>query len=81
MTELLVFSFEQLFLYATRYHSQDLKMGTPTGQSIYPHENAGPQILGATLTVTIVALITMAVRLYVRIKMIRNVGWDVRRPE
>jgi hypothetical protein len=41
-------------------------------------ENQGPAILGATLTVTIVALITTSTRMYVRIRMIRNVGWDVR---
>jgi len=41
-----------------------------------PDEDQGPVILGATLTVTIAALITMATRLYVRARMIRNVGWD-----
>lgn len=41
-----------------------------------PFEDQGPAILGATLTVTIAALITMATRLFVRIHMIRNVGWD-----
>ena len=45
--------------------------------SKYPVEDAGPLILGATLTVTSLALITMVTRLYVRLKMIRNVGWDV----
>ncbi|PSN70207.1 hypothetical protein BS50DRAFT_308404 [Corynespora cassiicola Philippines] len=44
--------------------------------SKYPVEDAGPLILGATLTVTGLALITMVTRLYVRLKMIRNVGWD-----
>jgi len=33
-------------------------------------------ILGATLTVTIAALLTTVARLYVRLKMIRNIGWD-----
>lgn len=42
-----------------------------------PDEQQGPDILGATLAVTIAALITMITRLFVRIKMIRNVGWDV----
>jgi hypothetical protein len=32
------------------------------------------------MTVTIAALITMIARLYVRIRMIRNVGWDVSIP-
>ena len=39
-------------------------------------ENAGPTILAVTLTVAIIALVTLVVRLYVRTKMIRNVGWD-----
>lgn len=42
-----------------------------------PNENQGPTILGATLTVTIAALLTTIARLYVRMRMIRNVGWDV----
>ncbi|KAH7127010.1 hypothetical protein B0J11DRAFT_291617 [Dendryphion nanum] len=41
-----------------------------------PDENEGHQILAATLTVTIVALITMVARLYVRVRMIKNMGWD-----
>jgi hypothetical protein len=45
------------------------------GQGV-PDEDQGPVILGATLTVTAAALITMLTRLYVRIRMIRNVGWD-----
>lgn len=43
----------------------------------HPDENEGPRILAATLTVTSVALITTIARLFVRIRMIRNVGWDV----
>jgi hypothetical protein len=45
----------------------------------YPKENQGPAILGATLIVTVVATITFITRLYVRLRMIRNVGWDVSR--
>lgn len=41
-----------------------------------PNEDQGTVILGATLTVTIAALITVVTRLYVRIQMIHNVGWD-----
>lgn len=53
-------------------------MATVEGQAYQgmPDENQGPVILGATLTVTIAALITMATRLYVRTRMIRNIGWD-----
>ncbi|KAF2831138.1 hypothetical protein CC86DRAFT_390819 [Ophiobolus disseminans] len=43
---------------------------------VRPDERQGPTILGATLTVTVVALITTIARLYVRLNMIRNVGWD-----
>jgi hypothetical protein len=50
-------------------------MATATEEGV-PNEDQGPVILGATLTVTIAALITMITRLYVRIRMIRNVGWD-----
>lgn len=46
----------------------------------YPKENEGPRILGATLAITTLALITMMARLFVRFKMIRNVGWDVSCP-
>lgn len=54
-----------------------LSMATMSGaaQGI-PDEDQGPVILGATLTVTIAALMTMVTRLYVRLVMIRNVGWD-----
>ena len=45
-----------------------------------PYENQGPTILGATLTVTILAVATTIARLYVRIRMIRNIGWDVSIP-
>ena len=52
-------------------------MATPHGHGQgVPNEDQGPVILGATLTVTIAALITIATRLYVRLSMIRNVGWD-----
>jgi hypothetical protein len=44
---------------------------------VRPNESQGPTILGATLTVTIAAFITIIARLYVRLRMIRNVGWDV----
>ncbi|KAH7349086.1 hypothetical protein BKA66DRAFT_477026 [Pyrenochaeta sp. MPI-SDFR-AT-0127] len=42
----------------------------------YPKEDQGHAILAATLTVTIVAGITFGTRLFVRVKMIQNVGWD-----
>lgn len=42
----------------------------------HPNENEGPKILAATLTVTSIALISTIARLFVRLRMIRNVGWD-----
>jgi hypothetical protein len=42
-----------------------------------PNVNEGPTILALTLSVTTVALISTIARFYVRIKMIKNVGWDV----
>lgn len=52
-------------------------MSMPPGAVMRPDERQGPVILGATLTVTIAALITTVARLYVRAGVIRNVGWDV----
>ncbi|OAG06881.1 uncharacterized protein CC84DRAFT_630037 [Paraphaeosphaeria sporulosa] len=45
-------------------------------QGAYPQENDGPRVLGVVLGITVFAVITMAARLWVRMKMIRNVGWD-----
>lgn len=42
-----------------------------------PFENQGSTILGSTLTVTFLAVLTTLARLHVRVRMIRNVGWDV----
>ncbi|PVI03374.1 hypothetical protein DM02DRAFT_612305 [Periconia macrospinosa] len=42
----------------------------------HPYENEGPRILGATMTVTVLAMITMIARLFVRLRIIQNVGWD-----
>lgn len=38
--------------------------------------NKGPQILGAVATTTILALIVVAMRLYVRIWMLRTASFD-----
>lgn len=51
------------------------EMARRTDQDL-PNEDQGPVILGATLTVTTAALITLVTRLYVRIRMIHNMGWD-----
>jgi len=41
-----------------------------------PAENAAPRIIGATMTVTMLAFITYSARMYARIFMVRNVGLD-----
>lgn len=42
-----------------------------------PDENGGPDILIATLLVTVLATITVLARIYVRGFVIQNPGWDV----
>lgn len=42
-----------------------------------PDENKGPQILGASATVTTIALITVVARLVVRSRIVRRLGNDV----
>ncbi|KAK4158659.1 hypothetical protein QBC43DRAFT_223803 [Cladorrhinum sp. PSN259] len=41
-----------------------------------PAENAAPRIIGATMTVTMLALITYSARMYARVFMVRNLGLD-----
>lgn len=45
-----------------------------------PAEDASSKILGATLSVTILAFVVWSMRMYVRLVMVRNVGMDVSRP-
>jgi hypothetical protein len=42
-----------------------------------PDENKGPQILGASATVTTIALMTVVARLVVRSRIVRRLGTDV----
>lgn len=42
-----------------------------------PDQDEGGAILGAVITVTSLAFITVLTRFYVRTFMIRNLGWDV----
>jgi hypothetical protein len=42
-----------------------------------PDDDAGPRIIGATMTVTLLAFITWSLRIYVRLVMVRNPGLDV----
>ncbi|KAK3381238.1 hypothetical protein B0H63DRAFT_198040 [Podospora didyma] len=50
-------------------------MALPPPVSI-PWENDGPRILGATIAITSLALITYSARMWVRLVMVRNIGWD-----
>lgn len=43
-----------------------------------PDENGATAILAATTFVVCLATITVIARLYVRFRIIRNTGWDVR---
>ncbi len=40
------------------------------------HETRAPQLIAVTVTVTVLAVISVAARLYVRVKISRSVGWD-----
>jgi len=55
-------------------------MSTPEGMPpplpSNPNEDDGARILAATLTVTVGALITYFARMYARIFLVRNLGWD-----
>lgn len=37
----------------------------------------GPKIDAATLTCTVTALVSLLLRLFVRTRLIKNIGWDV----
>lgn len=41
-----------------------------------PAENAGPEILGATLATTCLAFLTVVGRFYVRSFVVKALGWD-----
>ncbi|KAK3325056.1 hypothetical protein B0H66DRAFT_547317 [Apodospora peruviana] len=59
--------------------SLDMSDSAPEGMPPLPSnpdEDDGPRILAATITVTAAALISLCTRLYVRLVMIRNHGWD-----
>ncbi|KAJ6123881.1 hypothetical protein N7471_011198 [Penicillium samsonianum] len=47
-----------------------------SGDISLPDVNQGPRIIIATAITTVAALITVLARFYVRICLIRNVGWD-----
>ncbi|KAI1342837.1 hypothetical protein F5Y15DRAFT_270203 [Xylariaceae sp. FL0016] len=50
--------------------------GTEIALPSNPDQNEGPYVLGATISVTAIALITVVLRLYVRFGMLRSFGWD-----
>jgi hypothetical protein len=55
-------------------------MSSPGGPALpsNPAENDGPRIMGATLAITALALITYIARMCVRLAVVRNLGLDVR---
>ncbi len=50
-------------------------MDLPPGSNL-PDENHGPAILASCATVTVLALTAVVTRMWVRVIMIRSVGWD-----
>jgi hypothetical protein len=56
---------------------EDPHLGVPLEAPSNPNEDERARIIAAVATVTFVAAITVAVRLYVRMKMLRSLGWDV----
>jgi hypothetical protein len=45
-----------------------------------PNEDGSKDILGATIFIISLATLTVLARLYVRVSVIRNTGWDVGLP-
>jgi len=50
--------------------------GGPPPLPSNPAENDGARIAAATLTVTVAAFITYLARIYARLILVRNTGWD-----
>ena len=60
----------------TKPKSSTMVTGTTWAKRDRSYEDDGSVLLGATMAVTITALVTIVLRFYVRIRMIRNMGWD-----
>jgi hypothetical protein len=56
---------------------EDPHLGLPMEAPSNPNEYESNRIIAAVATVTFIATVTVAVRLYVRMKMLRSLGWDV----
>lgn len=50
----------------------------PLPGSDQPDLNQGPHILGAVISTTVCALVVVCARLFVRLRMTRSIGTDVR---
>jgi hypothetical protein len=60
-------------------HSTSLEMSTlQLPGADQPDINRGPEILGAVVSVTVMALVTVCARVIVRLHYVRNFGKDVR---
>jgi hypothetical protein len=55
----------------------DPLLGGPPPLVSAPEDNEGSRILTATIATTALAFVTVVMRLFVRLGMIRNFGWDV----
>ena len=56
---------------------EDPHLDVPLEAPSNPNEDERARIIGAVMTVTSIAVFTVAVRLYVRMKILRSLGWDV----
>lgn len=50
---------------------------TASGLPSNPADNAGPMIITLSVVFTLLSTLVLLTRLYVRAKIIRNLGWDV----
>lgn len=50
---------------------------TATDLPLPPKENFGPTILASTLSMVLLGLVSTILRVWVRARVIRNIGWDV----
>lgn len=52
-------------------------MSSPVVPVSDPSDDARARIIASTVTCTLVALVVLSIRNYVRIRIVRSYGWDV----
>lgn len=70
----------QFKIFVLNRHSYSTRMASTGPAAGYgePDENYGPKLVAATSAVTVIALISVILRLWVRAGIIKSVGWDDR---